>query len=49
MLLGGTPIRLTAAHHDTSTVVIEARYAKHIASVGDSIIRRSLLDIGERE
>jgi integrase len=46
-LLAGTPIRLVAVIHDTSTLMIERTYSRHIADVSDVPVRRALLDITE--
>ena len=44
-LLKGTPIRLTAANHDTSVGVIEKHYARFIVSKQtDAITRATLID-----
>ena len=44
-LLAGTPIRVCAVLHDTSTTMIEKTYSRHIADHSDSIVRRALLDV----
>ena len=44
MLIRGTPIRLVASLHDTSTAMIERTYAKHIAEYSDDVVRAGLLD-----
>jgi integrase len=46
-LLAGTPIRLVAAAHDTSVMMIERTYSRHIADVSDVPLRRALLDVTE--
>jgi integrase len=46
-LVAGTPIRLVAAAHDTSVLMIERTYSRHIADVSDVQLRRALLDTGE--
>ena len=38
------PIRIVAVNHDTSVVMIEKTYSKHIASHSDELTRRALLD-----
>jgi integrase len=43
-LIAGTPIRLTAAVHDTSVGQIEAHYSRYIANHGDDMIRKALLN-----
>jgi integrase len=45
-ILSGTPIRLVAAAHDTSVAMIERNYSEHITDVGDTALRRGMLDIG---
>jgi integrase len=47
-LLANTPIRVVAALHDTSVVMIERSYSKHIADHADALSRRALLDISRR-
>jgi integrase len=44
-LLAGTPIRLVATLHDTSTRMIEQNYSRHISDHSDTIARRALLDL----
>jgi integrase len=46
MLVSGTPIRICATHHDTSTQMIERNYSRYIGDHSDAIVRRALLDIG---
>jgi len=48
-LLAGVPTRVVAAHHDTSVPVMEHTYSRHIASVGDSVVRQALLDFSGRQ
>jgi hypothetical protein len=36
----GTPIRLVADAHDTSTAMIERSYSAHIGEVSDVAVRR---------
>jgi integrase len=43
-LLAGTPTRLTASLHDTSTIILERVYSHFIADHGDAVARRGLLD-----
>jgi hypothetical protein len=43
-LLAGTPTRVVAATHDTSTVVLERVYSAFIADHGDTVARKGLLD-----
>jgi integrase len=44
LLLANVPIRLVAAHHDTSVAMIERTYGKYITDHGDALTRRALLD-----
>ena len=46
MLLAGTPMRVVAAHHDTSVAMIEKNYSAHISEHADALTRRTLLDLG---
>lgn len=39
----GVPIRVVAATHDTSVVMIEKTYSRHIADFADSLVRAALL------
>jgi integrase len=43
-LLANTPIRVVAAQHDTSVVMLERTYSKYIADHSDALSRRALLD-----
>jgi Phage integrase family len=43
-LLANVPIRIVATLHDTSVKMIERSYSRYIASHGDEIVRRALLD-----
>ena len=43
-LLANTPIRVVATLHDTSVVMIERTYSKHISDHADALSRRALLD-----
>jgi hypothetical protein len=45
-LLAGTPTRVVAAMHDTSTRELERTYSHFIADHADTIARRGLLDTG---
>jgi integrase len=47
MLLAGTPIRVVAVHHDTSTGMIEKNYSRHIGDHSDVMVRRTLLDLAD--
>jgi integrase len=42
MLLGNVPIRIVAALHDTSVMMIERNYSKHIADHADELARATL-------
>jgi hypothetical protein len=44
-LLGGVPIRIVAANHDTSVGMIERTYSKYIGDHSDALTRGALLDI----
>src|SRR5262249_23326120 len=46
-LLANVPIRIVATLHDTSVKMIERPYSRHIASHGDDIARRALLETAE--
>jgi hypothetical protein len=43
-LLANTPIRVVATLHDTSVVMVERSYSKHIADHADALSRRALLN-----
>jgi integrase len=43
-LLANVPIRIVAAHHDTSVPMIEKTYSKYIGDHSDALTRRALLD-----
>src|SRR5262245_17230315 len=43
-LLANVPIRVVAVQHDTSVVMLERTYSKHIADHADALSRRALLD-----
>jgi integrase len=45
MLISGTPIRITAVHHNTSTTMIERSYSRYINDHADTVVRRGLIDI----
>ncbi|MGC2081606.1 MAG: tyrosine-type recombinase/integrase, partial [Xanthobacteraceae bacterium] len=47
LLLAGTPIRVVAAAHDTSVVMIERTYSRHITDASDTSLRRAMLDMSE--
>ena len=44
-LLGGVPVRVVAVNHDTSVLVIQKTYSRHIGDDADALARRVLLDI----
>jgi integrase len=44
-LLGGVPVRVVAATHDTSSEMIERTYSAYIAHYADEIARRGMLDL----
>ena len=44
-LLANVPVRVVAAHHDTSVAMIEHTYSRHIGTVSDQIVRGSLIDL----
>jgi integrase len=46
-LLSGIPIRVIAAGHDTSTVMLERVYSRYISDHSDTLTRRALLDTSE--
>jgi integrase len=43
-LLAGVPLRIVAVNHDTSVVMLERTYSKHIGDHSDPLYRRALLD-----
>lgn len=43
-LLAGVPVRVVAVNHDTSVVMIERNYSRHIGDHADSLARAALLD-----
>ena len=45
-LLAGVPVRVVAVNHDTSIVMIERTYSRHIGDHADALARVALLDIG---
>jgi hypothetical protein len=47
-LLAGVPTRLVAASFDTSVQMLERTYSKNIASHGDDLMRRVVLDADTR-
>ena len=44
-ILSGTPLRVIAVAHDTSTRQIEATYSVHISDHADAVLRKGLLDV----
>jgi integrase len=44
-ILAGTPLRVIADAHDTSTAQIERSYSAHISGHTDAVLRRGLLDV----
>ena len=44
-LLAGVPVRVVAIGHDTSIVMVERTYSKHIADHADALVRPALLDL----
>jgi len=43
-LLAGVPLRVVAVNHDTSVVMIERTYSRHIGDHADALARGALLD-----
>ena len=46
-ILAGTPLRVIADAHDTSTRQIEITYSAHISGHTDALLRRGLLDTAQ--
>jgi integrase len=46
-ILAGTPLRVIADAHDTSTRQIEITYSAHISGHSDAMLRRGLLDVAQ--
>jgi hypothetical protein len=46
-ILSGTPLRVIADAHDTSTKQIEITYSAHISGHTDALLRRGLLDTAQ--
>jgi integrase len=44
-LIAGVPVRVVAVNHDTSVVMIERTYSRHISDHADALARKALLDI----
>jgi integrase len=45
MIRAGTPIRIVASLHDSSIVMVEKAYSKHIVEHSDDIVRPALLSL----
>jgi integrase len=45
MLVAGVPVRIVAAHHDTSVAMLEKTYSRHIADHADELVRGTLLQM----
>src|SRR5262249_45042521 len=43
-LLAGVPVRVVAANHDTSVVMIERNYSRYISDHADALARAALLE-----
>ena len=43
-LLAGVPVRVVAVNHDTSVIMIERNYSRHIGDHADALVRSALLD-----
>ena len=46
-LLANVPVRVVAANHDTSVLMIERTYSHHIADHADALVRGAMFDIPE--
>jgi integrase len=46
-LLANVPIRVVAVNHDTSVLMIERTYSRHIGDHSDALARGALLDVDE--
>jgi integrase len=44
-LRSGVPVRIVAALHDTSTIMIEAHYSAHILDIADDLARRAIVPL----
>jgi hypothetical protein len=44
-LLAGVPVRVVAVNHETSVVMIERTYSRHMGDHADALARVALLDI----
>jgi len=47
-LLGHVPLRVCAAHHGTSAVMLERVYSAHIGDHADALTRAALVDVSCR-
>jgi hypothetical protein len=45
-LLANVSVRVVAVNHDTSVVMIERTYSRHIGDHADALARKALLDLG---
>jgi integrase len=45
-LLASVPVRVVAVNHDTSVVMIERTYSRHIGDHADALARKALLNLG---
>jgi integrase len=45
-LLANVPVLVVAVNHDTSVVMIERTYSRHIGDHADALARKALLDLG---
>ena len=48
-LLAGVPVRIVAAGHDTSVVMIECTYSQHITDHADAMVRGAMLSLTSRD
>jgi integrase len=46
-LIAGTPTRVTASLHDTSVLMLEKTYSRHISDHTDALARRAMLTVGQ--
>jgi integrase len=46
-ILAGTPLRIVAVAHDTSTQQVERTYSVHISDHADGLLRNGLLDVAQ--
>jgi len=45
MLIANVPVRIVAAHHDTSVAMLEKTYSRYIANHSDALVRGTLLQV----